>query len=388
MSQAPLIILTAAEASGDQHAANLARAMRQLCPDVRLAAFGGPRLAEAGAELLADLTGKSAMLLGAVGRVPGMLVRLAQFSRWVRRNRPALHIAVDSPAANLPLAGRSKARGVPVLAYVAPQLWAWGGWRMGKLRRRVDRLACILPFEPDFFRPHGINAEFVGHPIFEPLADFTPDAEFVASLPGGQPKIALLPGSRAHELAVHLPAQLRAAAAVKRSHPDAAFVVAVPPPGHGHALDVRRLANGARQASVVEGRLHDVLGWCDIAVAVSGSVTLEVAHFARPMVVMYHVPRWQWQLFGKRLLKARWLSLPNIVAGREVVPELMPWFGDDDSIIAAVRALLDDRPRQEAMRRDLAELVRPLAAVNASRRVARIAMEMINSSAGGPGCRP
>lgn len=381
MNDSPLIILTAAEASGDQHAAALARAIRQLCPRVRLAAFGGPKLQAAGVELLADLSARSAMLLGAVGRAPAMFAHLVRFDRYLARYRPALHITVDSPAANLPFAGRSKAHGVPVLGYVAPQLWAWGGWRMGRVRRRIDRLACILPFEPEFFRPHGIAAEFVGHPIFEPLAQFSPDAGFIAALPASRPRVALLPGSRSHEIAAHLPAQLRIAAAVRRTHPQASFVLAAPPAGHGHSLDVRRLMKDAGDIRLVEGRLHEVLAWSDVVLAVSGSVTLEVAWFARPMVIMYHVPRWQWQTIGRRLLKTRFMSLPNVVAGRQVVPELMPWFGRDEPVVAAINELLADPARRQAISVELAELVRPLAATAASRRVAQIALEMVESQA-------
>lgn len=373
------ILLTAAEASGDQHAANLAVAIRRRLPGARLVGFGGTRMADAGVELLADLTSRSAMLLGSFARMPHMFRRLMQFSRYVRKNRVALHIAVDSPAANLPFAGRSKSAGVPVLAYVAPQLWAWGGWRMAKVRRRVDRIACILPFEPEFFARGGVNAAFVGHPIFEPLAEgrFTPDAAFAATLPGGSPNIALLPGSRGHEISRHLPAQLRAATALRAKYPQAQFVVAAPPPGHGHSLDVPAIvAQSGEAITVATGRLHDVLAWCDVALSVSGSVTLEVAWFAKPMVVFYHVPRWQWNLVGRWLLRTPFLSLPNIVAGRRVVPELMPWSGDDAPVIAELDALLNDPGRQATMRRELADLVRPLASMNASEKVAEMAAQM------------
>ena len=392
MANDPLIILTAAEASGDQHAANLAIALRERIPGVRLVAFGGPRLAAAGVELLADLSRGSAMLLGAIRRVPQMIGRLIQFDRFIKSNRPALHITVDSPAANLPVAGRSKAHCVPVLAYVAPQLWAWGNWRMAKVRRRVDRVACILPFEPDYFRPHGIAAEFVGHPIFEPLVNFQPDAARIAKLklPGGSQnlKIALLPGSRAHVISHHLPAQLRVAAAIKKNHPTAEFVVATPPPGHGHSLNVGAILAAAPTPITWASQLddgssvgiHDVLTWADLVLTASGSVTLEVAWFAKPMVVMYYVPPWQWHLLGRWVLRAQLRSLPNIVAGRKVVPEFMPWFGQDQPIIDELESLIADPARQEAMRADLRALVQPLAAQHASRRVAEIAAEMIQSS--------
>ncbi|MDD4888747.1 MAG: lipid-A-disaccharide synthase [Phycisphaerae bacterium] len=378
MQPRPTIVLTAAEASGDQHAANLAIALRRRIPDARLVAFGGPRLAEAGVELLADLTGRSAMLFGALARVPNMLRRLWQFDRFLLDEPVALHITVDSPAANLPFAGRSKSHGVPVLAYVAPQLWAWGDWRMDKLRRRVDRIACILPFEPEFFAKYDVPATFVGHPIFEPLVDFRPDAGFIATLPAGSPKIALLPGSRGQEITNHLPAQLRIAAALRKKFPQAAFVVAAPPPGHGHSLDVAAMVAGS-PAQLVPGRLHDVLAWSDAVLAVSGSVTLEVAWFARPMVVMYKTIPWMWNLIGRRLLKPTLLALPNIIAGRRVVPEFLPWFGDDAVVLAEMESLLADPERQATMRRELGELVKPLAAINASDRVAELAAEMITA---------
>ncbi len=385
MDDRPLIILTAAEASGDQHAAHLARAILARLPRARLVGFGGPRMAGAGVELLADLTSRSAMLLlGSLGRVPEMLAHYLRFDRFVERNPVALHIPVDSPVVNLPLAGRSKWHAVPVLYYIAPQLWAWGAWRTDRLRRRVDRLACILPFEPDYFAARGVAATFVGHPLFEPLVDFQPDAEFIArELPSGSPRIALLPGSRGHEIVAHLPAQLRAAAAVRRSHPGAAFVVAAPAALHGHSLDLGRLISGADPpVALATGRLHDVLSWADAALTVSGSVTLEAAWFGVPMAVMYHVSPRQWRLIGRRLVKSPFMSLPNILAGRELVAELMPWFGDDEPIVAALRRLIDDEAGRVRVGRELRDLVRPLAELPASQRTADLAMELLRQRAG------
>jgi len=382
MPTRPIIILTAAEASGDQHAANLARAIRARLPDVQLVALGGPRLAEVGVQLLAEMTSKSAMLLGSLARVPQMLRQYARFARFLKRNPVGLHIPVDSPAANLPLARCSRRRGVPVLYYVAPQLWAWGAWRMRKLRQRVDQLACILPFEPDYFTPHGLKATFVGHPLFEPLADFQPDAPFIAAhLPTGSPKIALLPGSRGHEIARHLPAQLRAAAAIRQRHPRAAFAVAAPEIRHGHSLELEQFVAGAKApVTLAPGRLHDVLAWADAALTVSGSVTLEVASFGVPMVVVYSVRRWQWKLFGHRLVKTPFLSLPNILAGRRLVPELMPWFGEDEPLVEALDGLIADPGRRARLGAELRDLVAPLAATNASERTAALAVELMRST--------
>jgi len=378
MDPHPIILLTAAEASGDQHAANLARAIRRRRPGARLVGFGGPRMADAGVELLADLTSRSAMLLGSIGRVPEMLAHYLRFDRFIERNPVALHVPVDSPVVNLPLAGRSKRHAVPVLYYIAPQLWAWGDWRMSRVRRRVDRLACILPFEPDYFAAHGVAATFVGHPLFEPLAGFQPDRAFVERLPSGSPRVALLPGSRGQEIASHLPAQLRAAAAFRRSCPRASFVVAAPQAQHGHSLDLAPfLAAAQAPVTLATGRLHDVLSWADLALTVSGSVTLEVAWFGVPMVVMYYANPWQWKLIGRRLVKMPLRSLPNILAGREIVAELMPWSGRDEPVIEAMLRLIGDEGGRQRLGAELKAVVAPLAGREASRLTADLALRLI-----------
>lgn len=381
MSDTPTIILTAAEASGDQHASHLAAALQRRIPGVRLVGFGGPRMAAAGVELLADLTARSAMLLGSLARVPEMLAHYVRFDRYLERNPVALHIPVDSPTVNLPLAGSSLRNNVPALYYIAPQLWAWGAWRINKLRNRVDRIACILPFEPDYFARHSVPATFVGHPLFEPLAGFTPDERFIADeLPAGRPRIALLPGSRGHEIRDHLPCQLAVAAAIRRQHPDACFVVAGQTRGHGHTLDLEPMVRESGvDAKLTSGRVHDVLSWADAAITVSGSVTLEVARFGVPMVVLYKVKPWQWKLYGRRLIKTPFMSLVNILAGREMVPELMPWFGDERDVTQAMLDLLSDEQRLADLRAGLKQLVAPLADSRASERTADLAAEVIAS---------
>ncbi|MCG3180048.1 MAG: Lipid-A-disaccharide synthase [Phycisphaerae bacterium] len=379
MTQGPLIILTAAEASGDQHGSNLIRAIRARIPDARCVAMGGPRMADAGAELLVDLTSRSAMLAGSFARVPEMLGHYFRFDRYVEREPVALHIPIDSPTVNLPLAGRSRRHAVPVLYYIAPQLWAWGAWRTARLRARVRKLACILPFEEQYFRDRGIDAEFVGHPLFEPLASFVPDTAWAAAnLPAGSPKVALLPGSRGHEIADHLPTQLRAASELKRRHPDAVFALAAPAPGHGHSIDIAPyLATAEVPVTVATGRIHDVLAWADAALVVSGSVTLEVARFGVPMVIMYRVKRWQWNAVGRHVVKTPWLSLVNILAARELVPELMPWFGDDREVIDAAASLLADAGGLARLREELKALTAPLAASRASLRTAELVAEIV-----------
>jgi lipid-A-disaccharide synthase len=280
---------------------------------------------------------------------------------------------------NLPLAGRSRRHDRRVLYYIAPQLWAWGEGRVPRLRRRVDKLACILPFEEEFFRQRDIDAEFVGHPLFEPLVDFEPNAKFVADeLPAGSPRVALLPGSRGHEIADHLPCQLRVAAELKRRHPDAVFALAAPPARHGHSLEIESfLADPSVPVISAAGRVHDVLDWADAALVVSGSATLEVAAFGVPMVIMYRVKQWQWNWVGRRIIKTPFLSLVNILAGRELVPELMPWFGEDGSVLEAMDALLSDAERRRTTSVALKELVAPLARTRASERTAELVEQLI-----------
>src|SRR4051812_15904782 len=226
------VFITVAEVSGDQHAAELIRKLRALDPQVVIDGIGGPRMKEAGANILEETVGGAAMLWRGALRT-FEVVRLLRRTR--RRHadpnqRPDLHVCIDSSAMNLPFARIAKSMGVPVLYYIAPQLWASREGRMRKLRAYVDRVACILPFEEKYFRDHGVNATFVGHPLFDELpADRSRTASTNSPT---QPTIGIIPGSRKSEVNANTPHLLDVMQKIREAFPDACFLIPTTPAGH------------------------------------------------------------------------------------------------------------------------------------------------------------
>jgi lipid-A-disaccharide synthase len=245
----------------------------------------------------------------------------------------------------------------------------------------VDRLAVILPFEEAFFRSHGIPATYVGHPLFDSLAERPPDPEAVAAIRArGQPVVAVLPGSRRHVVQEVLPGQLEVVDRIRERFPEAHIGVSEANPRVADVID-RAVASCGLPATKYRGQNADLLAAADLALVASGTATLEVAYRHTPMIVMYNANRWAYRLIGRWLLRMRHLCLVNIIAGREVVPEFMPYYTSTRPIAARALELLDDADARLAMSNDLAELIDPLAQPGASGNTARMLLEMLDARA-------
>lgn len=371
------VFISAAEQSADEHAAEFIRAARQAGEPLEFAGLAGPAMRAAGCECFHDLTGKSAMALAALGRVPSAAALLWRLRGYLSEGRFDAAVVVDSPALHLPVAKMCRRRGIPVLYYIAPQTWAWGpkNWRNRRIRARVDRLACIWPFEEGYFREHGIAATYVGHPSFDRLLITQPDADLAASLrENASPVIALLPGSRRHVIEEVLPGQLEVASALAIRYRRARFVV-VAAGAEPRSLIESLLAQSGFRADhrLVEGPVEraTALTAADLALVASGTVTLEVAYRATPMIVMYNTNRWTYNLIGRWLITTPYFSIPNILAGRRVVPEFMPYYRSTDPIIAQAVEWLSAPGALERIRHELRAAVQPIvkrgAAANAAR---------------------
>ncbi len=331
----------------------------------------------AGCAALDDLTAQSAMLMKAL-RLAG---RAWKLMREVSRNlsaQPAnLGILVDSPALHLPMAKRLKSAGCPVLYYVAPQLWAWAPWRIGRLRRRVDRLAAILPFEEMYFQQRGVAVRYVGHPLIEQLGNHSPDRARVEAFRRlGQPVIACLPGSRSHVIREVLPGQIEVAQKIAARHKGAAFLFSAA--GEQAAELIKEaLAAVSLNACVEVGANAEIFAAADLTLCASGTATLEVAYHGVPMIGMYNGSNWGYRLVGRWFVWMPHLSLVNILAGRRVVPEFMPYYTSTDPIAAEALDLLGSEVRRNQMRLDLKAVIQSLGTDRAARQTAAMAMEMI-----------
>ncbi len=352
------ILFTAFETSGDALAGPVIAALKErLEPDVRLYACGGPKMAEAGATLLHRTDDLGAMGLSALGRVAAFRDVMRRSLAWAADHRVVGHIAVDSPAANFPLAARLRRRGARVVHLVAPQLWAWAPWRAAKLRRLTSCVLCVLPFEEEWFRRRRIPARFIGHPAFNrPDAARPSPRVHSRALPGGRPRIVLLPGSREHEVRANLPLLLEVFTALGDGRPELHGVAAA---ASEPLAGLIRAGLGAASArvDVQTGVADAAIAWADLALAVSGTVTLDIARQGTPMVAVYRTGRFAAGV-ARVLVRAPDRILPNIVAGRRIVPEFVPWAGGAEPVIAEARRLLDDEQAASAQRAELAGVCR------------------------------
>lgn len=362
------LLVVAGETSGDLHAANLVAALRRQHPEVMVFGVAGERMRAGGVEALAGVEELSVMGLAEVARE---LPRLVGLARRVRRQalarRPDAAVLVDAPDFNLPLARHLHRAGVPVVVYISPQLWAWRAGRVRRLRRDVDKVLSILPFEVEFFARHGVAVEYVGHPLVDELH------QLVAAPPPRQDRtLALLPGSRWQEVGALLPEMVLAARALRQKDRSLRVKVLVAP-----GLEVRRvralLGDAAAWLELVVEDRHDHLAAASAALVASGTATLECALLDVPMVVAYRLHPLTYAL-ARRLVRLPHVSLVNLVAGRSVVPELLQGACTWQALAAATGRLLGgegDRQRQE-LRAVRDRLGPPGASGRAAAAVARI----------------
>ncbi len=349
--------MSAAEASGDLHAGRLIEAIRRRMHSARFVGVAGPHMAAAGCEVLADLTPKASMLGWPILRLGYYIRKIMRIQKLIRRLRPDIHVPVDSPAMNWHLMKAAKKVGTPVVYYIAPQVWAWASWRVKKLAKLTDRVACILPFEQEYLRSRGVQATYVGHPLFDTLGQrCQSEPDTLHAWWTGKWRVALLPGSRRDEIKSHTPALLDVAEAIRRRWPGS--ICTITARDEKTAEIIRKLC-GETTVEIAVTRTREVLAESHFAVAVSGTVTLEAAYFGVPMVIFYRVNRLAYGL-GRWLVHTPHLSLVNILSRRRIVPELMPWHGGTKELVRVVMELLSDVGYLVQVRRELTELVKPL----------------------------
>ncbi|HEX8983858.1 MAG TPA: lipid-A-disaccharide synthase [Bryobacteraceae bacterium] len=362
------ILISAGEASGDLYAASLAVALRARIPEAEFFGCAGPRMQAAGVRPVVDASSLAVVgLVEVVSHIPRIYGEYRKLARAARDERPDVAILTDSPDFHLRLARRLKRLGVPVVYLVAPQAWAWRKGRLPAMRRAVDRLLCIFPFEEEFFRKHGIETTYIGHPLSTLVRPSFSKKEFFArhGLAEGRPLIAVLPGSRRGEAARHLPDLAEAIRLIAREKP-VSVVVGLPAGKFIRAAQAeyeqfRQRISGA-SIQVVEGETWDVLAHADLALAASGTVATEAAVLGTPMVTFYKVTALSW-LIGKLLVDVPFYSMVNLVAGRAIVPELIQNDMSGERLAAEALRLLNDPTARGEMRRNLGDVARKLAGV-------------------------
>ena len=378
------MFVSAGEASGDLHAAALLRAVRRRAPEAEILALGGPRMQAAGARLLADTTHFGIMgVAPLLGGVSHYLDCLSRADRVLASCRPDLAIVLDCPGFHFLLGSRLRARRIPVLWYIPPQVWAWAPWRAKKLARRFTHVACVLPHEKDYFEASGVPATYVGHPAVDHLRTHEADEAFMAGLRPAPdaPLVALLPGSRRQEVRGILRRQLDVARALADADTRCTFVCALVEAAHRPWAE-EAIAEAGLPVRIVLGRTHEVQQSADLALAKSGTTTLELLYYGTPMMVFYNVGWAEWHLLGRWIITPVYrerLSMPNALAGRTIVPESMHDVPVTDAERAEAVALLTDPDRRRRMQADLAEVRAALDVPGAAEHAADLVMALLGT---------
>jgi lipid-A-disaccharide synthase len=366
-------MLSCGEASGDLYAAALVESMREIDPSLDVFGFGGDRLRESGATLIGDYHAVSVTgLVEALPKLPRSWRMLQELGRAARDRRPDVFVAIDFPDFNFRLLPVMQKLGIPIVYYISPQIWAWRAKRLETLRRYVDRMLVIFPFEAQIYEKAGVPVEFVGHPLVDLIPPARPRAEFLASLglSADRPVLALLPGSRANELRHVLPVLAAAAPKIAAAVRGVQFVIArAPSLNDALFAPVDGIRRAGLTVALADQATDDVLAASDAVVTASGTATVQTALHDRPMVIVYRLSPLSYAL-GRRFVRVTTYGMVNLVAGRRVVNELIQDAFTPDAVAREAISLLTDRDRVASMRRDLADVRARLGAPGASRRAA------------------
>jgi lipid-A-disaccharide synthase len=377
--------IVAGEASGDQLGAELIEALRSLRPDARFEGVAGPAMRRAGCEALGAAESLSVMgLVEVLGHLPSLLRLRGDLRDHFLANPPHAFVGIDSPDFNLGLEQRLRAAGIPTVQYVSPQFWAWRPGRVKHMARAADLVLCLLPFEQAFYDSHSVAARYVGHPLADRIPERSPKepAREALGLPAEDTIIALLPGSRSSEVKRLGDDFARCAVWLAERRPGLRFVA---PMANAtvRAHFERAIARAGAQVTLVDGRSAEVIAAADAVLVASGTATLQTLLIKRPMVVAYRLaPLTRWIMQGFGLLKIDRYAMPNLLAGRDVVPEIMQDAVTPEALGSALLHELDTPGRADELVRVFDDIHRELRR-NASEQAARAVLDLATRAAAG-----
>jgi lipid-A-disaccharide synthase len=371
------LLLSCGEPSGDLYAGALTRELRALAPGVTICGLGGPQFAAAGGRLVEDYRGRAVTgLTEAIVKLPRSRAAIGRLVDAARTERVDALVVIDFPDFNFQLARRVKALGIPVIYYISPQIWAWRAGRLKTMRAIADRVLVIFPFEERIYREGGVPVEFVGHPLIDLAAPSAPRRLFLPAhgRRAEAPTVAILPGSRANEVAHTLPDLAAAAVLIRARVPGAQFVVARAPD-----LDDRLFAvlgqRNVPDVSVVEGDTDAVLASADVALTASGTATVQAALHDTPMVIVYRLSALTFRIV-RRLVRVESIGMVNLIAGEQIVPELIQDQFTPEAVAAEAVSMLTDSARTTMIRAGLARVRQRLGGAGASRRAAEAVLQV------------
>ena len=372
------VMIIAGEASGDLHGSKLVLAMREKNSDLFFCGIGGQALRDAGVKIIVDASQLAVVGITEVfSKMIDLFRGMSVAKKLLKSLKPDLLIIIDFPDFNLHIAGTAKKLGIPVLYYISPQVWAWRPGRVKKIRKIVDHVAVILPFEEKFFRKHQIQATFVGHPLLD--THLLLEESSIAKNAEDIPVIGLLPGSRDREIAKLLPVMLQSARILLERDKDMKFIVSAAPSIERKFVEtIVEEHRGEYDFELVSDTVENVLKRCRLAVVASGTVTLEAAIFGIPMIIIYKMSLVTYWL-GKMLVRSRVknFGLVNLIAGRDISPELLQGEVSSKKIADMAFEMLNDASGLEKTKNELLGIKDVLGGPGASKRVADIALNML-----------
>ncbi len=379
MPKAMSIFISAGEASGDFHGAGLVQALKRQVPEAHIACLGGTHLQRAGATLLVNNRDLAVVGVAEVARhLKSIFGAWCKLTAYLQSERPKLAVFIDFPDFNLLLARKARSLGCKVFYYISPQVWAWRSGRIRTLRKLVDRMAVILPFEKGFYAAHGMSVDYVGHPLLDVMKDAPPPAEGNRRYRPAKESVlvGLLPGSRSGELHRLLPTLLDAASIIQGELPEVSFILPVASTLSEDVLRNRIRDCASVPVQLVSGDTWGVISACDLILTASGTVTLEAAILGTPMVIFYRVSKLS-EPIGRLLIRSPYAGLPNLIAGRAIAPELIQDDASPQRLAETALSLLREPRRLEAQRDALARVRAQLGEGGAADRVARLALELV-----------
>ena len=370
------IFVSAAEPSADSHCAAVIDAIKRTGDNFEFIGVGGAKMAHAGCQLLENTSNKAAMIYRAFTQVFRFIKLLLRIKKYFKHNNIDLVILCDSPAFNFHVAKLAKKYRIKTIFYVAPQLWAWAPWRIKKLKKCCDKLCCILPFEQKWFSEKGIDVTFVGNPLLDNIeGTLETNKKDFREFETSNLKLALVPGSRTAEIKTLWPAMQKIAITLKRKYPRISMTTVAVDDEKKEILRSLEILGFKCDYSI--GTVIKTARESDFTMVASGSATLQIAAAGCPMIIMYQSSKLIWHLLGRWLIKTKYLSLVNILAKKELVPEFMPYLKPPETMAATIEPILKDKSKLSQISDELIELVKPLQSNNASENVAKIITEML-----------
>lgn len=373
------IFISAGDPSGDIHGANLMAEVSKRDPGVRFYGLGRHRMHDAGLQCMHAMDDYAIMWASALVKIPTLWQLYRDCKRFFEEERPHLAVLIDYAGFNIYLARAASKRGVPVIYYVCPQLWAHGSWRIKKLRRVVKKMLLVYPFEEEFYADLGVPFRYVGHPLFDELAKREQDNALVNRLRAekGECIISILPGSREQEIAKLLPIFLRAAEDLQKKLPQANFITSCHHAGNADLIEIIT-SKFDFPGEIVIGNLPEVIEASTVCLTSSGTVTLEVAAHLTPMVVAYRITPFAY-FVAKPYIETPFLCLANKVAEEHLVPELLMYRDSHRWVADRVLELVLDKDRKSSVIEGLARVKAIMGGTGASMRAAEEVLNMINS---------